>query len=71
MTGSIDWKKITPRMKVVRVYGKHPDRWTGKPNSRWEAGGKTVTFGSHDQRQAQAWLDKRVRSDAQRFGRKK
>lgn len=67
--GSIDWQKITPRMKVVLVHGKHNDRWTGRPNSWWEAAGKLVTFGSRDQRQAQVWLTKRVAADARRFKR--
>lgn len=67
--GSIEWTKITPRMKVVRVYGKYPSKWTGKPNSWYEAGGKLVTFGTRDERKAYTWLEKRARYDAQRFRR--
>jgi hypothetical protein len=56
--GSIEWTKISPRMKVVSV------------RSHYEAAGKLVTWGSRDAVQAQRYLMTRVRSDAQRFGRK-
>jgi hypothetical protein len=68
--GSIEWTKITPRMKVVRKHGDHPDHFTGKPNSWYESAGRLVIFGSRDQRQAQVWLERRVRSDATKFRRK-
>jgi hypothetical protein len=55
--GSIEWTKISDRMKVVSV-GHH-----------FEAAGKLVTWGSRDAGRAQAYLSRRVRSDAQRFRR--
>jgi len=57
--GSIEWTKITPRMKVIST------------PTHYEAGGKLVTWGSRDAAQAQRYLMTRVRSDAQRFGGKK
>lgn len=59
MSDYIDWKKISPRMKVklVRV---------GK-NAHYEAAGKIVLFSGREQREAQRWLDARVRADARRF----
>jgi hypothetical protein len=53
--GSIEWTKISLRMKVVSV------------KSHYEAAGKLVTWGSRDAVQAQRYLMTRVRSDAQRF----
>lgn len=53
--GSIEWTKITPRMKVIST------------PTHYEAGGKLVTWGSRDAAQAQRYLRIRVRSDAQRF----
>jgi hypothetical protein len=67
--GSIEWTKITERMKVVLVTGKYPDRWTGKPNSWWVAAGKLVTWGSRDAHRAQHWLMRRAEADKKRFKR--
>jgi hypothetical protein len=53
MKGSIEWTKISPKMKVVDT-GTH-----------WEADGKLVTFGSRDSKLAQAWLKKAARAEAQ------
>jgi hypothetical protein len=55
MTGSIEWQKITPKMRVKSV-GHH-----------YEAAGKLVTWGSRDARAAQMYLMRREKSDAQRF----
>lgn len=55
MTDYIDWKEITPRMKVVLVRvgtGAH-----------WEAAGKTVLFGGRDEKAAQQWLNAREKRD--------
>jgi hypothetical protein len=57
--GSIEWTKITQKMKVIST------------KTHYEAAGKLVTWGSRDAIKAQHWLNTRVRSDAQRFGRKK
>lgn len=58
---SIEWTKITGRMKVVLV---------GRLGARhYEAAGRLVTFGSRDQAAAQRWLDRRVKQDAVRFNR--
>ena len=53
--GSIEWTKISPRMKVTST------------KTHYEAAGKLVTWGSRDAVQAQRYLMIRVRSDAQRF----
>lgn len=60
---SIEWTKITPKMKVTLEQGQYIG-FTGKRNSWYEADGKLVTFGSRDQKLAQAWLDKRVKANA-------
>jgi hypothetical protein len=53
--GSIEWSKISPKMKVVET------------RAHFEAAGKLVTWGSRDAREALAWLKKRVKADAERF----
>jgi hypothetical protein len=53
--GSIEWTKITPRMKVIST------------PTHYEAGGKLVTWDSKNATRAQRYLITRVRSDAQRF----
>jgi hypothetical protein len=64
---SIEWTKITPRMKVTLETGKQSDRFGHK--SQWyHAAGKLVTMSSRDARRAQAWLDRRVKADKKRFG---
>ncbi len=54
--GSIEWTKITPRMKVVET------------KTHFEAAGKLVTWGSRDARTAQFHLKIRAKSDKLRFG---
>jgi len=56
---SIEWTKITPAMKVVLV-GK-------KGAQHYEAGGKLVTWGSRDAKEAQRYLDQRVHLDSHVF----
>lgn len=58
-TNYIDWKKITPRMKV-KLIGK-------RGSQHYEAAGRIVLFSGREQREAQRWLDTRVRADARRF----
>jgi len=53
--GSIGWEKITPKMKVIET------------RTHFEAAGKLVTWGSRDAREAQVWLKKRAKADAERF----
>ena len=54
--GSIDWGKITDRMKVVET------------KYHFETGsGKLITWGSKDARLAQTWLRERARVDKTRF----
>ena len=53
MTGSIEWQKVTPKMRVKTV-GHH-----------YEAAGKLVTWGSRDARAAQMYLMHREKADAQ------
>jgi hypothetical protein len=59
MSNYIDWNKISPRMKVKLVK-------TGS-NSHYEAGGKIVLMEGQHQAQIQSYLNRRVKSDAQRF----
>lgn len=60
MIDYIDWKQITPKMKVVLVGPKGAQHW--------EAAGMVVLFSGREQRKAQKWLDDRVKSDKKRFG---
>jgi len=53
--GSIDWNKITDRMKVVET------------KTHYEAAGKLVTWSSRDAKLAQTWLRARARDDKIRF----
>jgi hypothetical protein len=53
--GSINWDKITDRMKVVET------------KTHFEVAGKLVTWGSRDARIAQAWLHARAQDDKIRF----
>jgi hypothetical protein len=52
---SIEWHKITPKMKVVET------------KTHFEAAGKLVTWGSRDAKQAQVWLHSRAQRDKTRF----
>ena len=52
---SIEWGKITDKMKVVET------------KTHFEAAGKLVTWGSRDAKQAQVWLHRRAQSDKGRF----
>lgn len=52
---SIEWTKITDRMKVVET------------KTHFEAAGKLVTWGSKDAKLAQTWLRARAKDDKIRF----
>lgn len=64
---SIEWKKITPKMKVTLEEGQYIG-FTGKRNHWYQAAGKLVTFSGQEQQKAQHWLDARVKADKKRFG---